>query len=227
MSLRKIVNRLTPPHKWNKRQWIIAAAIFLAILVLVTTTTVLIVSHKKPEQNFGNLIVNQYRKNLPNLKKTAEAEKSNIDAQKNYAIALYASGNLQDAKNSYEAIVKTSPDATTYNNLANVYRDLGDTTAAIDAYNKAITLDPSQINSYANLANVQLYRLNKPADAIATYKKGLVTLQNNSQLEFLLGVAYEQANQPDLAQQTYEHILTYEPNNISAKASLQRLGEAK
>jgi tetratricopeptide (TPR) repeat protein len=223
MSLRKIVNRLTPPYKWNKRQWIIATAIFFGLLV-TAIVIIITVSHSNPKSISGNLIVNQYRKNLPDLKKAAEADNANIDTQKNYAIALYASGNLEEAKNSYEAIAKTSPDATTYNNLANAYRDLGKTPQAVDAYNKAIDLDPSLVNSYANLANVQLYRLNKPMDAIDTYKKGLSVLQNNSQLEFLLGIAYEQASQPDQAKQIYQQILAHDPNNIGAKARLQRLG---
>jgi tetratricopeptide (TPR) repeat protein len=219
--------RIVRVKKWSKRRRIIAIAIIFAGLVLIAGGIILIVAaNQKPAPTSGNLIIDQYRKNLPNLKKTAEANEGNIDDQKNYAIALYASGDLQTAKTQYEAIIKASPDATTYNNLANVYRDLNETDKAVDAYNKSIALDSTQVNTYANLANVQLYRLNKPADAIATYQKGLTALPNNSQLELLLGIAYEQAAQPDQAKQTYEHILTYEPNNAGAKAALQRLAAA-
>lgn len=211
--------------KWNKRQRIIAAAILFAILVSLGTAVIVAVHHQKSTPSSGNQIINQYRKNLPELKKTAEAHQDDIDAQKNYAIALYASGDLKTAKTQYEAIAKTSPDATTYNNLANIYRDLGQTNDAVYAYMKAIELDKTLVNSYANLANVQLYTLKNPADAMTTYQKGLAALPDNSQLEFLLGIAYEQDGQTDKAQQTYEHILTYEPNNSGAKAGLIRVSE--
>lgn len=211
--------------KWNKRQRIIAAAILFAILVSLGTAVIVAVRHQKSAPSSGNQIINQYRKNLPELKKTAEAHQDDVDAQKNYAIALYASGDLKTAKTQYEAIAKTSPDATTYNNLANIYRDLGQTNDAVSAYMKAIELDKTLVNSYANLANVQLYTLKNPDDAMTTYQKGLAALPDNSQLEFLLGIAYEQDGQTDKAQQTYEHILTYEPNNSGAKAGLIRVSE--
>jgi tetratricopeptide (TPR) repeat protein len=225
-SVRIKQSRLTPPSKWTKRQWILAVAIVFAFAAAAGTASY-ITLHPAKTPTSGNLIIDQYRQNLPALKKTAESDSKNVDAQKNYAIALYASGDLQTAKTQYEAIVKTSPDAASYNNLANVYRDLGQTDDAVAAYTKAIELDGTLINSYANLANVQLYTLNKPTDAIATYQKGLAVLTNNGQLEFLLGVAYEQDGQTQLAQQTYEHILTYEPSNAGAKANLARLNEAQ
>jgi len=194
---------------------LVAIAIFIALFFVIPREVEL----------SSNPTVAEYQRELVNLKAKADKDSSDLDAHKNYAVALYASGDLQAAKSQYEKVIQlNSSDASAYNYLANTHRDLGETEAAVRSYKKAISLDPRQVNYYANLANMQLYTLNKPADAIATYKSGLVATPANSQLEFLLATAYEQTGDVQAARQTYQNILSYEADNQLAKSALARLG---
>lgn len=204
------------------RKLLIAASVTLVALILVLLVLNFIIPHKVTLSK--NPSVAEYQRQLPVLKDSAAKNPKDTDAQKNYAIALYASGDIKAAKAQYEKVLALNPaDASAYNYLANAERDLGQTKEAVASYQKAIELDPKQTNYYANLANVQLYSLNTPEDAIVTYTSGLKAVPNNSQLEYLLGSAYEKAGKNNQAQKTYEHILTYEPTNQLAKAALERL----
>jgi tetratricopeptide (TPR) repeat protein len=60
-------------------------------------------------------------------------------------------------------------------------------------------------------------------DAIATYNQGLQALPNNAQLQLLLALAYEAKGDTADAKQTYQDILTNDPNNTAATTNLDRL----
>lgn len=166
----------------------------------------------------------EYERRLPELKKAVEDSPNDTTARKNYAVALYATGNYKAARGQYqEALKRNDRDALAYNNLGNVQRDLGDYDAAIASYRKAIEITPSSVNSYVNLANVLLYSKNDAAGAVAVYQDGLKALPDNEQLQLLLGIAYEQAGRDGDARKTYEALLGQNPNNSAAKANLDRI----
>jgi tetratricopeptide (TPR) repeat protein len=158
------------------------------------------------------------------LKKAAEDHPDDANAHKSYAVALYASGDPAAARVEYEKVVRLSPkDALAYNNLGNIYRDLHETDKAIAAYKKAIDLNPRSVNTYANLASVQQHNQERIDEAIATYQQGLKVLPDDSQLQLLLGLAYEANHDTTRAVQTYKNILTHDPGNTAAKANLTRV----
>lgn len=173
-----------------------------------------------------NPVANQYREKLPELKKTAESNKSDVSAQREYAVALYATGDTKAASTYYEKAVKLNDgDATLHNNLGNTYRDLGQVGKAIAEYRKAISLNKKLINPHVNLANVQLYSQNKPDDAITTYNDALKAIPDNDQLRLLLGLAYEKKGDTANAKKTYQSIVANDPDNAGAKANLDRLNK--
>lgn len=166
----------------------------------------------------------EYERRLPELEQAAKNNPNDAVARKNYAVALYATGDLDKARDEYEAAVKINDkDATAYNNLGNIYRDLNNANKAVESYRKSLEINNTSINTYVNLANLQLYTQNNKDAAIATYKDGLKVLPNNEQLQLLLGIAYEQADQVDNAKQTYQSILARNGDNAAAKANLDRL----
>lgn len=173
-----------------------------------------------------NPVANQYREKLPELKKAANEKKTDVTAQREYAIALYATGDVKAAKTYYEkAVGLNDKDATLQNNLGNTYRDLGEIDKAVSAYKKAIELSPKLLNPYVNLANVQLYSQDRADDAIATYKNALKAMPDNDQIQLLLGLAYEKKGDLTSAKQTYESILADDPDNAGARANLDRLNK--
>lgn len=210
-------------QKFTRRRTQLLIAIIVVIAAIVAVWAYL--EHRqKPVTQPPSAVSAEFKKQLPELKKKVSQNPKDPEAHKNYAVALYATGDPAAAASQYEQAVKLNPkDAVAYNNLGNTYRDLHQTDKAVNAYKQSIKLNSKSLNTYANLANVQLYSLNKPLDAIATYQEGLKALPNNSQLQLLLGLAYEQAGDTTHAKQTYQNILTHDSNNAAAKANLSRL----
>ena len=173
-----------------------------------------------------NAVVREYRDKLPELKTEAQKTPDSFGARRAYAQALYVTGDKQAAKTEYEAATRLNPkDATTKNNLGNVYRDLKNYSAATDAYRSAYELDPSLINAYINLATMQAYTLKKPGDAVATYKHAVSKNGESPELLLLLADAYEQNGQKDMTLSTYREVLEKDPNNTAAKRNIDRLNK--
>lgn len=215
-----LVGRYVQKHK------IISAVIGVALLALIGTGIWLLTKEDDTLTVPATAVSAEYEKRLPELKEAVESNPSDAAARKNYAVALYATGNLKEARKQYEEAVKINDqDAIAYNNLGNVYRDLGEIDKTIDAYEKSIEINDKSINTYVNLANTQLYSKKDSDAAIATYKNGLKALPDNEQLQLLLGIAYEQADRVNEARQTYEAILDTNADNTAAKANLDRLND--
>lgn len=198
----------------------------LVIIAVVATGVVLFLVSQREEP--AALPLGQaaaaYEKQLPDLKKAVEDNGDDAIARKNYAIALYAVRNLDEAQKQYEEAAKLNDqDSVVFNNLGNVYRDKNNINKAVEAYQTSLLLNPKSVNSYANLANIQLYTQDKPQNAIETYKNGLKQLPENVQLELLLGIAYEQANDKANAKKAYETILARDASNVAALAGIERI----
>ncbi len=183
---------------------------------------------KKPEPvlDTQNPAVQEYQRKLPELKKKAEDQPANATARTDYAIALYATGNTEEAAKQYEEAIKLrSDDATLHNNLGNAYRDLKKYDEAAKQYNESIRISPKQQSAYINLANVQIYSMKNSSDGIATYRKALVAMPDNQDIQVLLAVAQEQAGDRDGAKKTLQTLLVKHPGNNAAKANLDRLNK--
>lgn len=206
-----------------RKRWL---TLLIVAVILAGTGTFFVLKNLNTKQTDSNAITSQYRERLPELEQKVKDNPNDASAHKEYAVALYATGDMKKAKEQYEAAIKLNgSDATAYNNLGNTYRDLGDINKAIESYKKASELSPKLVNPYVNLANIQLYSQNKPQDAIATYQAALKQLPDNDQIRVLLALAYEKADDISNAKQTYENILARDPDNAAAKANLDRLNQ--
>lgn len=204
-----------------------AFAALLALVLIALIVAVFTATHKKqPVTVSNNAVVSQYRDRLPKLKADAEAKNAPAASHTAYAQALYVTGDKQTAQKQYEAAAKLDPkNASVRNNLGNVYRDLKNYASAEEAYRKAFEVDPSFVNAYVNLATMQAYTLNRPADAVATYKQAVTKNGQSTELLLLLGAAYEQNRQPEFALSTYRTVLEKDPKNIAAKQNVDRLAK--
>lgn len=208
----------------TRRKKLATMTVFALVLIAFGGHFIFFNKNKPGTKGPNTVIASEFAARLPELEQAVKNNPKDVDARKNYAVALYATRDFDNARKQYEEVIKLSPkDATAHNNLGNTWRDLKDFNKAVEAYRKAIKLNPAMLNAYINLANVQLYNLGKADDAVATYKHGLNKLPNNTQLELLLGMAYEQANNFTEAKQTYQNILAREGDNQAAKASLERV----
>lgn len=199
--------------------------IILIVVVALVLLAVGIYSATRPKQQLSkNPIISQYQRQLPTLAAAAQKNPNDAKARQEYAVALYATGDKAKAKDQYEAQTKLSPkDATMYNNLGNVYRDLQNYEKAISSYQQSIELNKQQTNAYVNLSNLYLYTLDKKDLAIATLEDGVRNSPENQDLAVLLGIAYERAGDKDKARETFQAVLDKNSQNIAAAAGLKRV----
>ncbi|MDA3792068.1 MAG: tetratricopeptide repeat protein, partial [Elusimicrobia bacterium] len=66
---------------------------------------------------------------------------------------------------------------------------------------------------------------NKYMDAVKEYKKALKIDEDNTEVLYNLGVAYESANQLELARDTYTLALKIDPNHKLAKEHVDNMME--
>lgn len=212
---------VTGSGKDPRKKWLIIGGVVLVLLIGLIIW--MVASEDEPPLS-NNPIVASYQQQLPALQEEAANKPDDAKAQSDYAVALYATGDINKAKNQYETAVNLDPNnATLRNNLGNTLRDLEDYDGAVKRYQEALAIDPKLLNSYMNLANLYLYTLDKADLAIKTYEDALQNLPGNQELQVLLGIAYEQSGNNQKAKATYEAVLEANPNNAGAQAGLQRV----
>jgi tetratricopeptide (TPR) repeat protein len=215
--------RPIPKSGVSKQAKLTILAGVVLVVVIAGVVWMLVRPHKKATVS-TNPIIASYQQQLPGLADKAKKNPKDAQALQNYAVALYATGDVQKAKTQYESEVQLNGnDATLRNNLGNVYRDLGDYQKAVESYQKSIQLNPKNVNAYTNLANLYIYTLNKKDLGIKTYQDALNNLADNQELEVLLGIAYEQSDDKANAVATFQKVLTQNPNNAAAAAGLKRV----
>ena len=221
---------LKPTTKASRKKLLVILGIILVgvIIIFFAVRAISSVTKKKnnPQANTTNVIVENYKQQLPSLAKSAEQNPNDPAARKNYAIALYATGDIQNAYDQYQAAIKINAnDPILYNNLGNTARDLGRYDEAIAAYQKAISLSPKSINSYVNLANLYIFTLGKVDPGIEVYTNALEANPGNVDIQVQLAIAYEQKGSVSKASSLYSEILKNHPDNMAAQAGLERVGK--
>jgi len=208
-----------------KPLFIIIGIVVLAILVFVLVTQL---SNKGTDNTIGaqdqiNLI-DQYKNQLSELEKNVNSDPSNAQHRRNYAVALYATGDLTKALEQYLEEQKLNPeDPILLNNIGNIYRDQGKYENAVTSYKKAIELNKQLTNAYINLANLYIYSMDKLEDGITVYKDAITENTDSIEIYLLLANTYEQADQKSNAKEIFNQVLKKDPNNQAAKLGLERL----
>lgn len=216
-----VAKKINPKNK-------LAIGVTLTVIILAAIVVIVLFVRKDDDSSqirSNNDVVRYYQEKLPSLEKAVKEDSNDFASRMDYAIALYATGDLNEAKKQYEvAISIKGDDVVLRNNLGNVLRDKGDHSGAISEYEQAIKIDPRNQNAYINLGSLQTYTLNKPQDGITTYKKAIKAMPENLQIELQLGLAYEQAGNNEEAIKTFRSVLSKDPTNTAAKNNLTRLG---
>jgi len=175
------------------------------------------------QQPGTNALLEQYKSNLPDLKKKAE-NTSNSNNLQNYAVAQYATGDVAGAEDTYRKQLQVDANnAVAHNNLANALRDQGNYEEAVKEYQQAIKLNPKSTTSYINLANMYQYSLSKIDNGIEVYKDGIAQNPDSVDLLVLLGNTYAQNDDKESAQKYFQKALDLQPENTAAKAGMERL----
>ena len=98
-----------------------------------------------------------------------------------------------------------------FNNLGNVYSDIGNTESALLALERAVEINPSLAESRTNLGNIYL-RKGQIDDAIYEYHAALEINSNDAKTHNNLGNAYTKRGWLSDAISQYSHSLKLDPN---------------
>ncbi len=98
-----------------------------------------------------------------------------------------------------------------FNNLGNVYSEIGDTETALSALEKAVAINPTLSESRANLGNIYLEK-GRVNDAIQQYRAALDLNPGDPKTYNNLGNAYMAVDQLYDASSSYRHAIRMDPN---------------
>ena len=129
------------------------------------------------------------------------------------AMAADDAGHLQDALAILTPLAASHPDNFEVVEEAGlVLAESGDFEKALPLLRKAVRLKPSSAPAHANLAGVEL-KLQRTADAVASYRKAGELDPHNAQDQVSLGAALMQANQPAEAAAAFSKAAMSAPND--------------
>lgn len=106
-----------------------------------------------------------------------------------------------------------------FNNLGNVYNDIGDVDTAQRALERAVTINPTLSESRANLGNVYL-RKGLVSDAVAQYEAALALNPKDPKTHNNLGNAFVQIDRLDRAIASYRQSISMDPDFADAYRNL-------
>jgi len=106
-----------------------------------------------------------------------------------------------------------------FNNLGNVYNDIGDLDTAQVALERAVEINPSLSESRANLGNIYLEK-GRPEDAIRQYRAALEMNPNDPKTHNNLGNGYMELEHHSFAVTSYRQSLALDPNFVDAYRNL-------
>ena len=131
-------------------------------------------------------------------------------------------GRNDEAGALLQQAIATSPDdARLHLHYGNLLRDQGEQAGAIDAYRRALVMEPGMSEAYRSLADLKTLRFTAAdREAMQRLVAGMPPGPNRIQLEFALGKAYEDEAQPA---QAFEH---YARGNAMCRAMLHHDPEA-
>ncbi len=102
-----------------------------------------------------------------------------------------------------------------FNNLGNVYNDIGDQETAMLALERAVQINPTLSESRANLGNIYLKR-GRVDEAIAQYRTAIDMNPTDPRTYNNIGNAYMELDRLDLAVMSYRESLSLDPNFVDA-----------
>ncbi len=162
---------------------------------------------------------------IPYYKKLIDLNPSDADYHNNLGTVYKRKKQLEEAANSFHKAVTLKPDNPIYtHNLAGVYADEGnyaDAKNILQAFNKTYP-NHNYVNIHLLLAD--LYLKNNDFEKVILECNRAVKIDEKSVTAYkLLGVAYYNMHNYELAEKTLNQILTLDPNDQIAKDLLVKI----
>lgn len=130
------------------------------------------------------------------------------------AIDLYTKGEYSRSVKEFQRAAAMSPGSSyaleAYNYMAQAYLQLDELPKAVDAYKKALKLDPSRDDIHTSLGNLYFFQKNYE-DALGEYEKA-AKLNPTSSARFSLGQAYMYTGRHAQAEEQFTMVQRLEPD---------------
>lgn len=166
--------------KWKHRRHILTLSALAVIAALAVAS---------------GIQTNCWRDSVSLFEHALKVTKGNYVANANLGAALLEQDKFDQAIEQLQLAIKTNPEcAEAYNNLADVYRKLGQYADAIQVYNRVIQVRPRYAPAYYELG-ITYDRLGQYQQAIQAYASALEVKPDYVQAYSNLGVAYGRLGQ--------------------------------
>ena len=131
-------------------------------------------------------------------------------------IDLYSQGQLQQALKQAEALVQQSPmSVVLYNIQGAILQELGQLDLSVDAYNKALAIEPNYADAHYNIG-MALQRQGKLKEAIKAYNKALAIKPDNAEAYNNMGIALHEQGKLEEVIEAYNKALAIKPDYAEA-----------
>jgi len=131
-------------------------------------------------------------------------------------IDLYSQGQLQQALKQAEALVQQFPmSVVLYNIQGAILQELGQLDLSIDAYNKALAIEPNYADAHYNIG-MALQRQGKLKEAIKAYNKALAIKPDNAEAYNNMGIALHEQGKLEEVIEAYNKALAIKPDYAEA-----------
>lgn len=144
------------------------------------------------------------------------------EAERYLARAEEAQKVQQEINEAHEAINRNPNDLQNWLELGEVHRDAKMYDRAIDAYKRAIAIEPGDLSIRTNLATLIL-ESGSPEDAIPHYRAVVRADSSHAEAWLNLGVAYGNAGRLDEAREAWQQVVKRDPSNRAARQYLSQL----
>jgi len=155
------------------------------------------------------------------LEKAIAIDPKHAKAHNNLALAAIDSGEIEVAEAHYRESLAIKPQPAIYNDLGFVLERQGLTDEAVEAYRKALELDPKSATAHYNLGS-SLARQGKYAEAESHLRIAL-KLSPNAQTHTGLGIVLSELGRTDEAIANLEAAVKADPKNAVARLKLAEI----
>jgi tetratricopeptide (TPR) repeat protein len=168
-------------------------------------------------ENYGDiyLMLNQTRISRDSWKTCAELNRNNISCRFKLAKLLFFVRNYEESLDYLNEIlmVEGANDRALFLK-ASIYKELGDTSSAIQFYQTAIDANPENFDAYEQLG--VLYAQREDSLAIAFYNRAIQLRPNEPGVYYNLGIYYQSKEQWNRALEAYSSAVQIDPNHFNS-----------
>lgn len=157
---------------------------------------------------------------LPYLEKAQTQDSNSYDNGYDLALAYEAEGRLPEARRQIQELLKQHDTAELHNLLASVEEKARNFVAAVNEYQKAAHMDPSESNLFDWGSELLLHQT--PDPAIEVFSQGLIRFPDSARLAIGLGLAFDLKGSYDDAVKALLHGIDLNPSDPRAYLFLSK-----